>query len=291
MLRASGIRRPAQHTASAPGSWVGLDLVWEVMLLAGAVAMVAPFLWMIIAAFETYDQIVAYPPVWIPQPATLENFQKIVTEINLARMFFNSLVIATAATTLTLLTSSLAGYVFAKFDFRGRDTFFVLILATMMLPWAMLLLPQYQIVVWLKLINTPWALVLPGAFSTFGIFLMRQGMFSLPDELLDAARIDGASEWTIFLHVVLPLSGPSLAALGIFSFMGNWDSFLWPLVVISSKELYTLPLGLALAVQQYWTDYGMVMAGATVAVIPVLLVYLFFQRWFVAGIALTGLKG
>jgi ABC-type glycerol-3-phosphate transport system permease component len=294
-LAASGEARLSARPAARAGLLVGgrsiVSLASGLALALGGIAMVLPFIWMVLSSFKRYEQVVAYPPVWIPDPWVTQNFVKVWTQVNLGRCYANSLFVSTCATTLVLFTSALLGYILAKFHFRGRDVIFISLLATMMIPWPLLLLPQYQVCIWLRLMNTHWALILPGAFSAYGIFLMRQYMLSVPSELIDAARIDGASEWRIFFQIVAPLAGPALAALAIFTFMWNWDSFIWPLVVISSKHLYTLPLALAIAMQQWWTDYGMVMAGATIAVVPIMAVYLFFQRWFVAGITLTGMKG
>jgi multiple sugar transport system permease protein len=269
-------------------SWSGA--VTQLILWIGTVIMVFPFVWMTLSAFKQPDEIIAYPPIWIPREPSLDLLRRIWTEIDFARYFANSLLQATTVTISVLFTSAFVGYVLAKFEFWGRDAFFVMILSTMMIPWPVLLIPQYLITVKLQIINTMWGLILPGLYSTFGIFLMRQFMHSIPDELIDAARIDGASEPGIFLRIVLPLTGPAIAALAIFTFMWNWDSFIWPLVIISSQKLYTLPLGLATFTNQYWTDYAAVNAGAFISVIPVLLVYLVLQRYFIEGIALTGLK-
>jgi multiple sugar transport system permease protein len=261
------------------------------LIMLGGVVMVFPFVWMFLSAFKVPGQIIRYPPVWIPNPWTLDSFEKAWETIALGRLFINSLFQASVVTTIVLITSSLTGYVLAKFRFPGRELLFIALLSTMMIPWPVFLLPQYIVVVWLQLINTYWALLLPGLYSSFGIFLFRQFMHSIPNDLLDAARIDGAGEHRIFWRIVLPLCGPPLAALGIFTFMWNWDSLLWPLIVLNDDNLYTLPIGLALASNLYWTDYGLVMAGSTISVIPVVIVYLLFQRWFVEGIALTGIKG
>lgn len=260
------------------------------VLALGAVVMVFPFAWMVLSAFKQPAQIITYPPVWIPRPWTLANFQRAWTMTNLDRLFANSLAQAVVATSLTLVTSSLSGYVLAKFRFPGRGLIFIAILCTMMIPWPVFLLPQYLIVVRLKLMDTRMALIVPAAYSSFGIFLLRQYMHTVPNELLDAARIDGAGEHRIFWRIAFPLCRPALAALGIFTFLGNWDSLLWPLIVLNSKGLFTLPMGMVLGVQQFWTEYGVVMATAVISVLPVVAVYLVFQRSFVEGVALTGMK-
>jgi multiple sugar transport system permease protein len=273
-------RRPIRWTTAL--SYVILGL--------GAVIMVFPFVWMVLSAFKQPDEIIHYPPIFLPAKPNLDMLTRVWTEINFKRYFFNSLLTAVTATIAILFTSALVGYVLAKYEFRGRNLIFILVLATMMIPWPVLLIPQYLIAVKLKLLNTYWALILPALYSSFGIFMMRQYMHSIPNELLDAARIDGASEPHIFLRLVLPLTTPVLAALAIFHFMWHWDSLVWPLVVINSKDMYTLPLGLATFTNQYWTDYAAVNAGATVSVIPVLIIYIILQRQFIEGIALTGMK-
>lgn len=261
-----------------------------VLLLLGAVVMVFPFIWMVLSAFKQPDEIIAYPPIFFPAHPNLDLLVRVWTEINFGRYFANSLLTATVATVAILLTSALVGFVLAKYEFRGKNLLFVMVLATMMIPWPVLLIPQYLIAVKLGLLNTYWALILPALYSSFGIFMMRQFMHSIPNELIDAARIDGASEPHIFLKLVLPLATPVLAALAIFHFMWHWDSLIWPLVVINTTDMYTLPLGLATFTNQYWTDYAAVNAGATVSVIPVLIVYIVLQRQFIEGIAMTGMK-
>ncbi len=269
--------------------YLNRGLIYTVMTL-GSVVMLFPFVWMILSSFKLPGQIIRYPPVWIPNPWTLANYQRAWAIIDVGVLFANSIIQAVAATALSLVTSCLAGYVLAKFEFPGRDLIFISILSTMMIPWPVFLLPQYVVIARLKLLDTRTALILPAIYSSFGIFLLRQYMHTVPGELLDAARIDGAGEQRIFWRIVFPLCQPALAALGIFTFLWNWDNLLWPLIVLSKENLYTLPLGMALAVNRFWTEYGVVMAGATISVVPVLIVYLTFQRSFVEGIALTGMK-
>jgi multiple sugar transport system permease protein len=205
--------------------------------------------------------------------------------------FRNSLFVAITVTFLTLLTSSMAGYVFAKYNFRGRDALFVIILSMLMIPFNISIIPLYALMLDLEWTNSYWALIIPSAFSPFGIFLMRQFMHSIPDELLDAARIDGASEFGIFFRIVMPLSTAALAALAIFTFIAQWDDFLWPLVILDVPALYTLPLGLAQFRGRVGTNVGGLAAASMLAVIPVLIVYFIAQRRFIEGIAMTGMKG
>ena len=265
------------------------------LLLLGSVVMVFPFLWMLVSAFKQPQEIVAYPPIWLPSQPTIKSFVRVWTEIRFSRFFVNSVFVASVVTAAVLYTSALCGYVFGKYRFRGRDVVFVVVLATMMIPWPVTLIPSYLMAVWLKLINSRWALIVPALYSSFGIFLMRQYMHSVPDDLLDAARVDGAPELRIFHQIALPLCMPALAALGIFTFLGSWDSFLWPLVALSREDLYTLPMGLNMLVGQVayggvYHDYGIVMAGTALSEVPMVLLFLVFQRRIVEGITLTGLR-
>ncbi len=270
-------------------SWV--TVATYVILSLGGIVMVLPFFWMISSAFKQPGELTLYPPTLFPNNPSLDLLSRIWTEIDFKRFFMNSLFISVCVTSAQLFTSSLVGYVFAKQHFPGRDKLFFAIISTMMIPWPMLLIPQYLVVLKLGMMNTYQAVIVPALFTTFGIFLMRQYMQGIPGELIDAARIDGASEPAIFGRIILPMAGPALAALGIFSFMGSWDSFIWPLVVLNSESMYTLPLGLAMFNNRYWTDYAMVNAGAFISIVPALIVFLILQRRFIEGIALTGMKG
>lgn len=275
-----------------PGVYIPWVRVATYTILSfGAIIMVFPFVWMTLSAFKQPSEIIAYPPILFPANPSLDLLNRIWTEIDFKRYFANSLLVSVIVTLVQLFTSAFVGYVLAKYRFTGRNVLFFTIIATMMIPWPVLLIPQYLIVLKLGFMNTYWALILPALYSSFGIFLLRQFMHSIPDELIDAARIDGASEPNIFIRIILPMCGPALAALGIFVFMWSWDSFVWPLVVINSESMYTLPLGLATFTNQYWTDYAAVNAGAFISVIPVLIVFLVLQRRFIEGIALTGMKG
>jgi multiple sugar transport system permease protein len=266
-----------------------------IVLAAGSLVMVFPFVWTVLSAFKQPQEIIAYPIVWISSQPTLQGFERVFTQIRFGRFFANSLFIAAVTTAAGVYTSALCGYVFGKYQFRGRDVLFIAVLATMMIPWPVTLVPSFLMTVWLKLVNTRWALIIPALYSSFGIFLMRQYMHTVPDELLDAARIDGASEVHIFHQIAIPLCMPALAALGIFLFLSNWDNFLWPLIVLSKEDLYTLPLGLKmLTAQSYYQgqyqDYSALLAGTAIAEIPMILAFLVLQRRIVEGITLTGMK-
>lgn len=267
-------------------------LLWAA-LGAGAIVMLGPFYWTIVTAFKPQAEVLAFPPTWWPQQPTLEHWRGLgdLSVGSFTDFFRNSLFVTTTITLLTLLTSSMAGYVFAKLDFPGRDQLFWLVLSMIMIPFTVSIIPLYALVSRLGWVNTYWALIVPFAFDAFGIFLMRQFMFSIPNELLDAARIDGASEFGIFFRIVLPLSQAALAALAVFVFLYHWDNFLWPLVVLNDPALYTLPLGLAQFRGRVGTDIGGTAAASIAAVVPVLVVYFVAQRQFIEGIALTGIKG
>lgn len=267
-------------------------LLWLVLGL-GAILMVGPFYWMAITSFKTQGEALAFPPTWWPQDPTLENWIALNDlDFGSFPLFFrNSLFVVTSITLLTLLTSSAAGYVFAKIPFRGRDKLFILVLSMLMIPFTTSIVPLFSLMVDLGWTNNYLALIVPILFDPFGIFLMRQFMLGVPDELIDATRMDGGSEFRIFWSVALPLSRAALAALAIFVFVQQWDNFLWPLVIIDDPNLFTLPLGLAQFRGRFGVEVGATAAGAMVSVIPVLVLYLFAQRQFIEGISLTGLKG
>jgi len=263
------------------------------VLVVGAVLMLLPFEWMVVASLMAPNEIMARPLVWLPASLQFQNYARLAEAIPLGRMYLNSLIVTTAITVGILVSSSLAGYGFAKFEFPGRDVLFLLVLATIMIPFFVFLIPVFYLVSQLDWVDTYQGLIVPHIVTAFGIFLMRQYMLSLPDELLDAARIDGASEFAIYWRIVLPLVGPALGALAILAFVYQWNAFLWPLVIIRSGDLATIPIGLN-SLRVYASQPEVInlqMAGATAAIIPVLAVFAVFQRWFVQGIAMTGLKG
>ena len=261
------------------------------ILVGGAFVMVFPFVWMMIASLMTAGEIQLRPPVWLPAAPQFNNYTELVDSIPIARLYFNSLFTSGIIVFGVLLSSSLAGFAFAKYRFPGRELLFYLILATMMIPFFVTLIPVFFIVRQLGWIDTYQGLVIPGLTSAYGIFLMRQFMITVPDEIIDAARIDGASELSIYWRIVLPLIKPALATLGTFVFIGSWNNFLWPLLVLNSRELMTLPLGINSLRSLYADNTNLLMAGTAVSVLPMLLVFIYLQRYFIQGIALTGLKG
>lgn len=260
-----------------------------VAILAGAI-MLLPFLWMILTSFKLRGEILAFPPSFLPKTWTVENYVGAYERLDMLRLYFNTGYIAVLKTFIHLYLSLILGYVFGKLQFKGRDFFFYVILATMILPFEVYMIPLYRMMVGLKLGDSHIALVLPMLFSAYATFLVRQFMFTIPNDLIDAARADGAGEWTIIHRIILPLCVPVLATLASFYFMWNWNEFLWPLIVITSPSKQMLPVALSGFVAEHGVDYGLIMAGAAMSVIPVLAVFLAFQRYLTEGIALTGLK-
>ncbi|MCM3299450.1 carbohydrate ABC transporter permease [Streptomyces pseudogriseolus] len=260
----------------------------------GLLVMSAPFLWMALSAFKTRRDLTASPPVWIPSEWTLSNFTALLDQLDMPRYFLNSLIVAVLVTLCNLLFCSMLGYALAKLEFTGRSKVFGVVLAALMVPGNLLILPLYVLMTRLGLIDTYAGLVLPFAAGAFGVFLMRQFMQSIPDELLEAARIDGAGEWYIFWRIVLPLVKPALATLTIFTFLGSWNNFVWPLIATNDPDKYTLPVALATFANDpnrtVGGGNGMLMAGSLLVVLPVLFVFVVLQRHFTQGIATAGLK-
>jgi len=263
------------------------------LLIVGLSMTLMPFLWMLLSSVKTTAEILRTPPTFWPENPTLGNYQTILTDpkLPLLRFYGNSLFVAVANVLTTLFTSSLIGFLFAKYQFRGKRILFGWFLLTMMIPGQMTMIPGYLILAKVGLLNNLWGLVVFSALDAFGIFLLRQFIESLPSELLDAARIDGASEWQLYWRIVLPQLGPPLATLGILTFMHNWNAYLWPMVVLTKIERRTLPIILTWYNSQHSTQPNLTMAATVLIIIPILIVYLFFQRWVVRGFTMSGLKG
>jgi len=263
-----------------------------IILILGSIIALMPFIWMILASFKTGAEIRQIPPTFLPQEWTLDNFRTIFNDENLPLLTFygNSAFIAIMNTTLVLFTSSLFGFLFAKYEFKGKKIVFWFILSTMMIPFQVMMIPGYLILVKLKLLNNLWGLIVGSAIDAFGIFLITQFAKSIPNDLLDAARVDGASEWRIYWKIALPQLGPALATLGMLTFMSNWNAYLWPLIVLTEQKKRTLPIILNWYSTQHSTQIHLTMAASVLVVIPVLLVFLAMQRWIVKGITLTGIK-
>lgn len=265
--------------------------VLYLLLTLGGLSMLLPLYWMIISSLKTPTQLYSWPPTWIPNPVTFQAYYSVFTVIPFWRFFFNSVIVSIAITAGQLFLGSLTGYTFAKFRFPGRDLLFGLILSSMMVPFAVTLIPTFLVMNALRWVDTYQALIIPRLGSAFGVFLMRQFFLTLPDDYIEAARIDGASEFHIYAKIMLPLCKPALATLGIFVFMGSWNDLLWPLVMVNSDKYKTLPVGFATFSSIYQQHFDWVMAASTLFVVPVLIVFLLFQDLFIRGIALTGLKG
>lgn len=267
-------------------SWVAY-----LVLGLGLVVVTSPFIWMAFSSLKSEGEIRRVPPTWWPEAPTLDNFRELFERLDFPTFFTNSTLVATAVTLGNLVFCSMLGYVLAKSDFAGKNLLFRVVLGTLMIPGMVTLVPLFVLVANLGLVNTYMGLILPFLAAPFGVFLMRQFFLGIPDELIDAARVDGASEARIFVQVVMPLAKPALATLAILTFLGSWNNFLWPLVVATTEDKYTLPVALALySTGQNNTDYGLLLAGAVVVVVPVLVVFLILQRYFVQGVAMTGIK-
>jgi multiple sugar transport system permease protein len=266
----------------------GRTIVWALLLLGG-VLMVMPFVYMLSTSLKENAEV--YQLSLLPRSPTLANYRRLTAASGFPRWFLNSLVIAVLTTLSVLVFDSLVGYTLAKFRFRGRRLVFLAILSTLMVPTEMLVLPWYVMSKNLGWLDTYWGIMFPGMMTGFGTFLMKQFFESVPDELLEAARVDGLGEFGIWWRIAMPLVGPALSALAIFTFLGNWTAFLWPLISTTNRDLYTLPVGLASFSGEFQREWEMVMAGASVATLPMLLVFILLQKYIVRGVMLTGLKG
>jgi len=262
-----------------------------VVLSLGAIVMLTPLFQMIMTSFKTSGEALRVPPTLLPDRPTLEAYRTVLTQAPFGLWFRNSVLVAVSVTALILFTSSLAGYIFAKFKFPGRDLLFTLLLGTLMVPFPVVLIPIYLIVNNLHLLNTLFALIVPSTVSAFGIFLMRQFIAAIPDDLIDAARLDGASEFGIYWRLIRPQLGPAFGALGIFTFLSSRNDYLWPLIAINDQDKMTLPLALAFFNSSHATRYDLVMAAAVLIVLPVIAAFLFFQRQFINALVLSGMKG
>jgi multiple sugar transport system permease protein len=289
---------PADTDDPAPASTSGRvsrgnkhPVLLHVALLAGLILVVGPFVWMIISSFKTTSELRQLPPTFIPEEPTLTNYRDLFDRLDFPRYFFNSTVVALCVTAGNLLFCSMVGYALAKLEFAGKRVLLVIVLGTLMVPGTVTFMPQFVLISNMGLANTHAALILPTVVGALGVFLMRQFISGIPDELLDAARIDGAGEYRIFFKIILPLCGAPLATLAILTFLGSWNAFLWPLVVASTEDMYTLPVALSLfAIGQHESNVGLQMAGAVVVVLPVVVLFLAMQRYVIQGIATTGIK-
>jgi multiple sugar transport system permease protein len=262
----------------------------HLVLLVGALATAMPLAWMVLASLMPTGEAQSLPPRFWPSHFTLDHYVALFERLNLARYFANSLIISISITVLSVVVNSLAGYALAKLRFAGRDHLFRLMLGGLVIPAQVAMIPLFLLMKQFGLINTYWAVILPSAASIFGIFLIRQYTLSIPDALLDAARIDGAGEWRIYYSLVLPLIKPILITLGVFTFMVTWNDFMWPLVALIDSDLRTLPIALAILSGEHVQDTELMMAGSVLTVLPVLVLFVAVQRYYVAGITAGSLK-
>lgn len=264
----------------------------SIILVLGLSVTLAPFIWMILGSFKTATELIRIPPTFLPENPTLVNYQTLFNDpkLPLLRFYGNSAFVAIFNVITNLFTSSLIGFLLAKYTFRGKRFLFSWFLLGMMIPGQITMIPSFLILAKIGLLNSLWGLVVFSGVNAFGIFMLRQFIETLPNELLDAARIDGASEWQIYWRIILPQLGAPLATLGILTFMGNWNAYLWPMVVITSIEKRTLPIILTWYNSQHGGNPGLTNAATILVILPILFVFLYFQRWIVQGFTMTGFK-
>jgi multiple sugar transport system permease protein len=273
-------------------SWVRRVFTpWHLVLIPLAVVMVIPLVWMLVTSFQTLNETRHFPPTLLPHSVRWQNYTQVLQISQFPRWFLNTLFVTVLVVIGNLFFCSLAGYAFARLKWFGRDAIFLLILATLMIPFQVIIIPTFLIVKKLGLIDTLWALIVPNLCGAFGIFLLRQFFRTLPVELEEAARIDGASRLGVLFKIVLPLSGPALATLAVITFMWTWNDFLWPLVVLFNPDHFTLQVGLTTFQGAHQTNTNLLMAANVMSLLPALLLFLFAQRYFIRGISTTGLKG
>ncbi|OIO33968.1 MAG: sugar ABC transporter permease [Candidatus Hydrogenedentes bacterium CG07_land_8_20_14_0_80_42_17] len=266
------------------------SLLIYVIAIIILIITIAPFLWMALSSIKPESEILQFPPKWLPSRIDVSHYRELFEKVNFLQNFWNSFIVAISISFITILINSMAGFVFAKYRFKGRERLFTLMVATMMIPGQVTMIPSFMLLKWLGLLNSYLGLIIPGSASIFAIFLMRQFMMSIPDSLLEAARIDGCSEWRIFWQIMLPLCMPAIATLTIFTFMNSWNDFFGALIIMLEESKYTLPVALANLNGQHGTEWGILMAGSLVTIAPVLFVFLLMQRHYIRGIAMTGQK-
>lgn len=272
------------------GAYTGRILIYVVLIL-GTILTFGPFYWMVISSFKPQGEIFTATLQLVPSQPTLEHYRSLVARTGFIRWTFNSIVFALGTTALSLIFSSLAGFAFAKYEFRGKRVLFAIVLASVSIPQFVTIIPVYGLMVKLGLTNTYWGLILPFSVNALVIFLMRQYIMGIPSELLDAARIDGSSEFGIFHRVIVPVIRPAMGAAGIFVFLNTWNQYLWPLIMVQSNDMMVAPVGLATLSTLYVIEYGQIMAGATLSTLPILALFVLLQKQFVAGLTSGALKG
>jgi alpha-1,4-digalacturonate transport system permease protein len=290
MSRRNVATTPGRTWTSITGKMTVSEALRTTLLTALALVVLIPIVWTVLGSFKSTAELSANPPTILPSSWSLNNYTQALTRFEFGTFLRNSVVVMLGATALTLTINSMAAYALAKFNFRGRDALFLLTLATIMIPLQVILIPVYQVVASLGMVNSLWGLIIPAAATPTGVFLLRQYMLTLPDELLEAARVDGAGEMRIFLTIVLPLCRPALAVVAIFSMMWRWNDYVWPSIVAQDESVYTLPVALARFSAQEVVPFNLILAMSVVSIIPVVILFLFFQRQIVQGIAATGIK-
>jgi multiple sugar transport system permease protein len=280
-------RRPRPHAARR---LLGRTLLYLVLIL-GAAAILTPFAWMVSASLKSDNDVFTIPIQWIPHDVQWHNFTDIWSQITMGTYLKNTVFLSGVITLLQVLTGSFAAYGFAKVRFRGRDALFVVYIATIALPWQAYMIPQYIMMVKAGLTDTFTSLILLQAFGAFGVFLMRQYYLTIPDELCEAARIDGLSEYGIWARIILPLSKPALASLALLTFVNTWNDYMGPFIYLTDNDHWTIQLGLQSFIGEFNTEYAMMMTGSVLSVVPILVIFLFGQRYFIRGIATSGMKG
>ncbi len=282
----------SEIAVNTPKARVGVgSIVSHTLLIIVAFIVLFPFLWMLDTALKPNAQVFLFPPALLPNPIQWQNFSAVWTYLPFGRFIVNSLLVAGIGTLLVLITSSLAAYAFARLHFAGREGIFIAYLGTLIVPQAVLVIPEFLLIKYLGWTNSYQALILPVAFTAFGTFLLRQFFKTIPIELEESALIDGASRLRILWDIILPLSKSALGVLGLFTFIGFWNNFLWPLIVVNTTDMATIPLGLQMFQGQHGTEWSYMMAGATISVIPGVILVILLQRYLVEGISLTGLGG
>lgn len=267
------------------------SIALNIVLLLMGIVTIYPFVWMMCSSFKQNKEIVALKQQLLPNAISLANYGNMNAHFNFMRFFMNSLFITMAVTILVVYTSTICGFVLSKYQFKGRNLLFSFVLSTMMIPWCVTIIPKYSMIRWFGWLDSYKALLVPALFSGFGIFMMKQHIASLPDEILEAARIDGASEFYIVHKIVFPMAKNGISSIAIFQFLWCWEDFLWPYLIINDEKKQLLSVGLKMFNGQYSTDYGALFAATTISIMPVLVIYLIFQKQFIAGIAASAVKG
>ncbi|MGQ9798192.1 MAG: carbohydrate ABC transporter permease [Ignavibacterium sp.] len=262
----------------------------HIILILIGIATIIPFVWMISASFMYDGHASVFPPKFIPDEFTLIQYERLFERLSIARNFINSLVLSVLVTMISLTLNSMAGYAFAKYKFKGKNKLFNLLLTSMIIPSQVTMLPLFLMLKWMGFINTYMAIIIPGLANIFGIFLIRQYCISIPDSIIEAARIDGANDFLIYRKIILPLLTPVLATLAIFTFLGTWNDFLWPLIVMTDDTMYTLPVALANLMLEHTKDPELMMAGSVITILPVIIVFLALQKYYMKGIMMGSVK-